>query len=39
MEIGQHLAPIKHIFWIEEYQTVLTGSWDKTLKYWVNKLF
>jgi mRNA export factor len=32
--VGQHSAPIKHIFWVEELQAVLTGSWDKTLKYW-----
>lgn len=32
--IGQHNAPIKHIFWVEELQCVLTASWDKTLKYW-----
>eukprot|EP01113_Clastostelium_recurvatum_P025983 TRINITY_DN3119_c0_g1_i2.p1 TRINITY_DN3119_c0_g1~~TRINITY_DN3119_c0_g1_i2.p1 ORF type:complete len:345 (+),score=70.76 TRINITY_DN3119_c0_g1_i2:65-1099(+) len=33
-QVAQHSAPIKSIHWIEELQTVVTGSWDKTIKYW-----
>jgi mRNA export factor len=33
-QIAQHDAPIKEIFWISDLNCVVTGSWDKTLKYW-----
>jgi len=29
-----HEAPIKEIFWIQDLGAVVTGSWDKTCKYW-----
>ncbi|MCO5578115.1 hypothetical protein L7F22_031953 [Adiantum nelumboides] len=32
--VGMHEAPIKAIEWISEMNLLVTGSWDKTLKYW-----
>lgn len=32
--VGMHEAPIKEIEWIPEMNLLVTGSWDKTLKYW-----
>lgn len=32
--VGMHEAPIKDIEWIPEMNLLVTGSWDKTLKYW-----
>ena len=29
-----HDAPIRHLAWIQEVNLLVTGSWDKTLKYW-----
>jgi len=34
MQIGQHSNPIKSVIWVEELQTLITGSWDRTIKYW-----
>jgi len=34
IQIAQHAAPIKHVFWIDEINCLMTGSWDKTIKYW-----
>jgi hypothetical protein len=31
--VGMHDAPIKNISWITEMNLLVTGSWDKTLKY------
>jgi WD40 repeat protein len=31
--VGMHDAPIKSISWIPEMNLLVTGSWDKTLKY------
>lgn len=33
---AQHDAPIKTVHWIQapNYQCLMTGSWDKTLKFW-----
>lgn len=31
---GQHAAPIKTIASLDEMGMVVTGGWDKTLKYW-----
>ena len=28
------LQPIKSVHWIQNQNLVVTGSWDKTLKYW-----
>ncbi|RGB44146.1 WD40-repeat-containing domain protein [Rhizophagus diaphanus] len=33
-QIAVHDQPIKCIKYIENHNLVLTGSWDKTLKYW-----
>jgi len=32
--VAQHNAPIKSVFWVEEMQVLVTGSWDKTIKFW-----
>ncbi|CAD7930995.1 unnamed protein product [Amoebophrya sp. A25] len=32
--IGQHAAPVKEVFWCEEMKMVISGSWDKTVKFW-----
>ncbi|GAB2269528.1 Poly(A)+ RNA export protein rae1 [Dionaea muscipula] len=32
--VAMHDAPIKEIAWIPEISLLVTGSWDKTLKYW-----
>ncbi|CAH1797425.1 unnamed protein product [Owenia fusiformis] len=36
VQIAQHDAPIKTIHWVKapNYTCVMTGSWDKTLKFW-----
>jgi len=35
IQIAQHNAPIKSICCLDEFNnTIITGSWDKTLKYW-----
>jgi len=33
-QIGKHDGPIKCINYINEINCLVTGSWDKTLKYW-----
>ncbi|CAB4286027.1 unnamed protein product [Prunus armeniaca] len=32
--VAMHDAPIKEIAWIPEMSLLVTGSWDKTMKYW-----
>jgi mRNA export factor len=32
--VGQHSAPIKAVSYLDETQMLVTGSWDRTLKYW-----
>jgi len=34
IQIAQHNAPIKSICYLDEFNIVVTGSWDKTVKYW-----
>ena len=36
MQVAQHDAPIKVIRWVKapNYTALMTGSWDKTLKFW-----
>ena len=33
-QVAQHDAPVRHCAWINEVNLLVTGSWDKTLKYW-----
>ena len=33
-QMAQHDAPIKNIIWCKDYQMLITGSWDKTVKFW-----
>eukprot|EP00747_Dinoflagellata_sp_TGD_P185919 gnl/TRDRNA2_/TRDRNA2_42711_c0_seq1.p1 gnl/TRDRNA2_/TRDRNA2_42711_c0~~gnl/TRDRNA2_/TRDRNA2_42711_c0_seq1.p1 ORF type:complete len:355 (+),score=66.52 gnl/TRDRNA2_/TRDRNA2_42711_c0_seq1:149-1213(+) len=33
-QIGQHDAPVKEVFWIDEMNMCVSGSWDKTLRFW-----
>lgn len=30
----QHQAPVKVVYYIDELGMLLTGSWDKTVKFW-----
>ncbi|XP_062094845.1 protein RAE1-like isoform X2 [Humulus lupulus] len=32
--VATHHAPIKDLAWIPEMELLVTGSWDRTLKYW-----
>lgn len=36
VQVAQHDAPVKTVHWIKSpsYSCVMTGSWDKTLKFW-----
>ncbi|KAL7648722.1 UNVERIFIED_CONTAM: hypothetical protein RMT77_000629 [Armadillidium vulgare] len=36
MQVAQHDAPVKTVHWIKapSYSCIMTGSWDKTLKFW-----
>lgn len=34
IQVAQHGAGITKMSWIEEMKALLTGSWDKSLKYW-----
>jgi mRNA export factor len=33
-QVAKHEAPIKSVEWSEGIQCLVTGSWDKTMKYW-----
>ncbi|KIY43860.1 WD40 repeat-like protein [Fistulina hepatica ATCC 64428] len=33
-QIAQHQAPIKSVRWIDGANVLVTGSWDKSIKYW-----
>jgi len=33
-QIGQHDAPVKEVFVVDEMNMVVSGSWDKTLRFW-----
>lgn len=33
-QVAQHDGPIRHLAWIDKVNLLVTGSWDKTLKYW-----
>eukprot|EP00028_Trichosphaerium_sp_Am-I-7-wt_P013935 CAMPEP_0168510972 /NCGR_PEP_ID=MMETSP0405-20121227/1811_1 /TAXON_ID=498012 /ORGANISM="Trichosphaerium sp, Strain Am-I-7 wt" /LENGTH=278 /DNA_ID=CAMNT_0008528967 /DNA_START=128 /DNA_END=964 /DNA_ORIENTATION=+ len=32
--IGKHDQPIRHMAWVANHNLLVTGGWDKTLKYW-----
>jgi len=36
VQVAQHDAPVKTVHWIKgtSYSCLMTGSWDKTLKFW-----
>ena len=34
-QIGQHAAPVKCAFWNSGINCLVTGSWDKTVKFWL----
>jgi len=34
MVIGKHDAPVKFVKWLGDKNCLVTGSWDKTVKYW-----
>ena len=33
-QVAQHAAPIRHCFFLPRMNMLVTGSWDKTVKYW-----
>merc|ERR1719478_1129998 len=33
-QIGQHDAPVKEVFVVDDMNMVISGSWDKTLRFW-----
>eukprot|EP00928_Gymnodinium_smaydae_P055128 TRINITY_DN38738_c0_g1_i1.p1 TRINITY_DN38738_c0_g1~~TRINITY_DN38738_c0_g1_i1.p1 ORF type:complete len:359 (+),score=92.43 TRINITY_DN38738_c0_g1_i1:87-1163(+) len=33
-QIGQHDAPVKEVFVVDDMNMVVSGSWDKTLRFW-----
>ena len=34
MEVGQHDAPVKEVFWVDEMKMICSASWDKTIRFW-----
>jgi len=34
MQIAQHDQPVKFVKWVPHLKVLMTGSWDKTIKYW-----
>ena len=33
-QVAKHDGAIRHMAWIEQVGLLVTGSWDRTLKYW-----
>lgn len=33
-QIGQHDAPVKEVFFVDDMNMVISASWDKTLRFW-----
>ena len=33
-QVAQHAAPVRHCFYVAQMQLLVTGGWDKTIKYW-----
>jgi mRNA export factor len=36
LQVAEHAAPVRSIRWVKtpNYTALMTGSWDKTLKFW-----
>eukprot|EP00452_MALV-II_sp_L67-6_P000278 gene278-36_t len=32
--VGMHQSAVKEVFWVDEMQCIVSGSWDKTIKLW-----
>lgn len=33
-QIAQHSGPVRHCFYVSKMNCVITGSWDRTVKFW-----
>lgn len=33
-QVAGHAAPVRHCFFVSQMNMLVTGSWDKTVKYW-----
>lgn len=33
-QVAQHQGPVRHCFFVNQMNMLITGSWDKTIKYW-----
>lgn len=33
-QVAQHSAPVRHCFYVSQMNMLITGSWDKTVKFW-----
>ena len=33
-QVAQHAAAVRHCFYVRQLNMLVTGSWDKTVKYW-----
>jgi mRNA export factor len=33
-QVGQHDAPVKEVFWVDEMKMICSASWDKTIRFW-----
>ena len=33
-QVAQHAAPVRHCIFLQQLNMLVTGSWDKTVKYW-----
>lgn len=33
-QVAQHDAPVRHVAWCPQLNILVTGSWDKTFRYW-----
>ncbi len=36
VQVAEHAAPVRSVRWVKapNYTALMTGSWDKTLKFW-----
>ena len=37
LQIGQHSAPVREVFWCEQLGMTISGSWDGTVAFWDNR--